>query len=82
LLLADHPTVGGYPVVAVVTTADAGLAAQLRPGDKVRFITAPADLLDDGVTDLPAPEGITSVTQAPATPPATSPPSRSSRQSG
>ena len=42
LLLADHPTVGGYPVVAVVAAADAGLAAQLRPGDKVRFDTAPA----------------------------------------
>jgi KipI family sensor histidine kinase inhibitor len=82
LLLADHPTVGGYPVVAVVTTADAGLAAQLRPGDKVRFTTAQADLLDDGVTDLPVPEGVTSVTQDPAVPPATSPPSRSSRQSG
>jgi len=37
LLLADHPTTGGYPVVAVVASADIGLAAQLRPGQRVRF---------------------------------------------
>jgi KipI family sensor histidine kinase inhibitor len=37
LLLADHPVTGGYPVVAVVRSADLGLAAQLRPGQRVRF---------------------------------------------
>jgi KipI family sensor histidine kinase inhibitor len=37
LLLADHPTTGGYPVIAVVRAADIGLAAQLRPGQKVSF---------------------------------------------
>jgi biotin-dependent carboxylase-like uncharacterized protein len=37
LLLADRPTTGGYPVIAVVVTADLGLAAQLRPGQPVRF---------------------------------------------
>ena len=37
LLLADHPVTGGYPVIAVVATADIGLAAQLRPGSRVRF---------------------------------------------
>jgi KipI family sensor histidine kinase inhibitor len=37
LLLADHPTTGGYPVIAVAATADIGLAAQLRPGRRVRF---------------------------------------------
>jgi biotin-dependent carboxylase-like uncharacterized protein len=37
LLLADHPTTGGYPVIAVVRSADIGLAAQLRPGQQVRF---------------------------------------------
>jgi KipI family sensor histidine kinase inhibitor len=42
LLLADHPTVGGYPVLAVVASADIGLAAQLRPGDQVRFAAVPA----------------------------------------
>ena len=37
LLLADHPVTGGYPVIAVVVSADIGLAAQLRPGQPVRF---------------------------------------------
>ncbi|MGN6677399.1 MAG: 5-oxoprolinase/urea amidolyase family protein [Streptosporangiaceae bacterium] len=37
LLLTDHPTVGGYPVIAVVVSADVGVAAQLRPGDRIAF---------------------------------------------
>jgi biotin-dependent carboxylase-like uncharacterized protein len=37
LFLADHPVTGGYPVLAVVTTTDLAAAAQLRPGDVVRF---------------------------------------------
>ena len=37
LLLNDHPTTGGYPVLAVVTAADLPLAGQLRPGDRVAF---------------------------------------------
>jgi biotin-dependent carboxylase-like uncharacterized protein len=40
LFLADHPVTGGYPVLAVVRTADLPIAAQLRPGDVVRFRTA------------------------------------------
>lgn len=39
LFLADHPVTGGYPVLAVVVTADLPAAAQLRPGDGVRFRT-------------------------------------------
>ena len=41
LLLADHPTTGGYPVIAVVIDADLPLAAQLRPGGRVRFAEVP-----------------------------------------
>ncbi len=41
LHLADHPTVGGYPVIAVVASADIGQAAQLRPGDRLRFTRPP-----------------------------------------
>jgi biotin-dependent carboxylase-like uncharacterized protein len=37
LFLADHPVTGGYPVLAVVTTADLSSAGQLRPGDIVQF---------------------------------------------
>ena len=34
----DHPTTGGYPVIATVTSDDWPLCAQLRPGDPVRFV--------------------------------------------
>lgn len=38
LFLADHPVTGGYPVVAVVLDADVDRAAQVRPGQRVRFV--------------------------------------------
>lgn len=37
VLLCDHATVGGYPVVATVISADIGTLGQLKPGDQVRF---------------------------------------------
>jgi biotin-dependent carboxylase-like uncharacterized protein len=40
LFLADHPVTGGYPVIAVVAERDVDRAAQLRPGDGVRFRAA------------------------------------------
>ena len=40
LLLNDHPTTGGYPVIAVVRDADLPLAGQLGPGATVRFALA------------------------------------------
>lgn len=36
IFLADHPTTGGYPVVAVVDDDDQDLLAQVRPGDRIR----------------------------------------------
>jgi allophanate hydrolase subunit 2 len=36
--MADHQTAGGYPVVAVVASASMPVAAQLAPGDDVRFV--------------------------------------------
>jgi biotin-dependent carboxylase-like uncharacterized protein len=36
-LMADAPTVGGYPKIAVVSEADLPILAQRRPGDSVRF---------------------------------------------
>ena len=33
----DHPTTGGYPVIAVVRGDDLHLAGQLAPGTTVRF---------------------------------------------
>jgi biotin-dependent carboxylase-like uncharacterized protein len=37
LFLADHPTTGGYPVVAVVPEPDIWRCAQARPGTAVQF---------------------------------------------
>ncbi|HKG42827.1 MAG TPA: biotin-dependent carboxyltransferase family protein [Gaiellaceae bacterium] len=37
LLLNDHPTTGGYPVLGVVLEDDLPLAGQLRPGQRLRF---------------------------------------------
>ena len=42
IFLADHPVTGGYPVIGVLTDRAADHAAQLRPGDRVRF--APTSL--------------------------------------
>lgn len=38
VLLADHPTTGGYPVVGVVDAAGVAALAQARPGTAVRLV--------------------------------------------
>ena len=38
LLMADHQTAGGYPVIATVASASMPSAAQLAPGDELRFV--------------------------------------------
>ena len=40
VMLADHPTTGGYPVIAVVHPDDLTHAAQAAPGAAVRFVPA------------------------------------------
>ncbi len=37
ILLADHQTTGGYPKIATVVSCDLDAAAQLRPGEALRF---------------------------------------------
>lgn len=39
LMLADHPTTGGYPVLAVVVDEDLPLIGQLRPGERFALRT-------------------------------------------
>ncbi|HEX2648204.1 MAG TPA: biotin-dependent carboxyltransferase family protein [Candidatus Dormibacteraeota bacterium] len=47
LLMADHQTAGGYPVIATVVSASMPVAAQLAPGDELTFVeTTIADALD------------------------------------
>jgi allophanate hydrolase subunit 2 len=40
VMLADHPTTGGYPVIAAVDPADVRHVAQAAPGTTLRFRTA------------------------------------------
>lgn len=40
VFLADHPVTGGYPVAGVVLDADTDLAAQARPGQRIRLVRA------------------------------------------
>lgn len=44
----DHPTTGGYPVVAVLTRAGQRAFARLRPGHALRFVSATADAARPG----------------------------------
>lgn len=38
LLMADHPTTGGYPVIATAARAAWPSLAQAKPGDQLRFV--------------------------------------------
>jgi len=40
VLMADGPTVGGYPVIGVVHSADLGRFAQRLTNEVVRFVEA------------------------------------------
>jgi len=51
----DHATLGGYPVVAVVISADRWLLGQCRPGDEVAFLP---------VTPVQATQALASVARA------------------
>jgi biotin-dependent carboxylase-like uncharacterized protein len=43
VLLADHGTTGGYPVIATVIVADLGKVAQAVPGESLRFYRVERD---------------------------------------
>jgi antagonist of KipI len=43
LLMADHQTAGGYPVVAAVVSGSMPVAAQLIPGDELHFVETTLD---------------------------------------
>lgn len=47
VMLADGPTIGGYPVLGVVPAADLPRLGQLRPGDEVRFGVMTAEAARD-----------------------------------
>jgi len=47
VLMVDHATLGGYPVVAVVVAADHGLLGQCAPGTQVRLVPVGRDEADE-----------------------------------
>ncbi|WP_082696940.1 5-oxoprolinase/urea amidolyase family protein [Kocuria rosea] len=61
VLLQDAPTTGGYPVLGVVHPEDLPVLAQLRPGDRLRFVRVPAP-------ELGAPEDPAGTAGPPGTP--------------
>jgi len=54
VLLADHQTTGGYPVIATVIEADLGLVAQRAPGEKIRFYRVERDAARERAGELRA----------------------------
>ncbi|HKW06009.1 MAG TPA: biotin-dependent carboxyltransferase family protein [Candidatus Dormibacteraeota bacterium] len=61
LLMADHQTAGGYPVIATVASASMPSAAQLAPGDELRFVeTSIEDALAARAAQRAALESLTS----------------------
>lgn len=49
VLLADHQTTGGYPIIATVVHADLGIVAQSAPGEYLRFErVTPEDAIRSG----------------------------------
>ncbi|HEY6427923.1 MAG TPA: carboxyltransferase domain-containing protein [Acidimicrobiales bacterium] len=48
----DHATLGGYPVVAVVISADHGLLGQCAPGTEVRFVPVDASEAEESAGAL------------------------------
>ncbi|MBI3740806.1 MAG: hypothetical protein HY257_03485, partial [Chloroflexi bacterium] len=43
VLMADHQTTGGYPIIATVISADIGLIAQCAAGEKIKFENVDVD---------------------------------------
>jgi biotin-dependent carboxylase-like uncharacterized protein len=53
VLLADAQTVGGYPVLGTVITADLHVIGQLGPGDELRFALVSIDEAQAALRDRP-----------------------------
>jgi antagonist of KipI len=52
LLMADRATTGGYPILAVVISADLPLVGQLAPGDWIEFASCTRDEAIDALREL------------------------------
>jgi biotin-dependent carboxylase-like uncharacterized protein len=54
LLMADRQTIGGYPVLGYLIAADRPKAAQLWPGDEVRFVAVSLEQAEHAARRLAA----------------------------
>jgi KipI family sensor histidine kinase inhibitor len=52
VLMADHATLGGYPVGAVVIAADLGVLGRCRPGDAVELVAVTPEEAADALRSL------------------------------
>jgi len=52
VLLPDHATLGGYPVAAVVISADLAVLGRCRPGDRVRLVPVGASVAARALAEL------------------------------
>ncbi len=52
VLLADRQTIGGYPIIATLISADLPLIGQCAAGDKVRFSRIPLDEAREAYVNL------------------------------
>jgi biotin-dependent carboxylase-like uncharacterized protein len=52
VLMPDHATLGGYPVLAVVVAADHGLLGQCAPGTRVRLVPVTPAEADEARREL------------------------------
>jgi KipI family sensor histidine kinase inhibitor len=48
VLMPDHATLGGYPVLAVVVSADHGLLGQCAPGTRIHLVPVTPAAADEG----------------------------------
>ena len=51
VVLADRPVTGGYRVPACVIRADVGRVAQLRPGERLSFVSVPLEEARDAMRE-------------------------------
>lgn len=57
VLMADCPTLGGYPKIAVVITADLPFVAQRAPGETISFTEVTLEQAHEALMALTDPDG-------------------------
>ena len=62
VLLADHQTTGGYPIIATVIESDLGRVSQTTPGEQVRF--RPVGVAEAGQAHVDLERELTSLLRA------------------